>query len=543
MKRKTVSILLALAIVASGFAGGSGEKKADAAKTGTKKLTVMASRGAGVLDYDTNAYIVWLEKQTGVDAVWQQIPTASLPDKLPVVMMSGSLPDVLLGCALSSAQQVDYGLKEKLIVPLNELIDKYGTEAKRMFNEQKGCRQIVTLTDGNIYALPTYSDILHVNYAQKVIINTAFLKKLGLSMPTTTAEFYDCLKSIKQKDPNGNGKADEVPLLGNTTGWHHDPFPWLTEPFIFDDGKYGKKVDLDSNGRLFSILDKEGYREALRYIRKLYAEGLLYEGSLTMKAEQNKQFGENPDAMILGAGFAAGNGSYTVVGGERYQNYRALPPIKGPSGLQQTPWFRYVNVRQGAFAITKACKDRETAIKFGDFMLSYDATMRLRMGEKDVDWRDARPGELTMDKRPAKWVRINPYTGDPQNKHLDNDGMFYETRGMFLDDSAVDPKTGIMEGVASQFLLAQETREKYIQYAKEVFPPVTIAAESADEFATLETELKKYYEEARAAFVTGAKDLDKDWDAYVKDLKRIGLDKYLQILQAAYDKAAIKIGA
>lgn len=520
-----------------------GENTPPSTTTDNKTLTIMAARSPGVIDFDTNAYIIWLEEQTGVDVTWLQVPGESLIDKLPVVMMSNDLPDAFLGCALNATQQVQYGQLEKIILPLNDLIDQYGTETKRMFSEQKGTEDIITISDGNIYSLPSYSDIIHVNYAQKLQINTTFLESLDMEMPTNTEEFYNYLKAVKENDPNGNGIADEIPLIGNIQGWHHDLFPWLTEPFIFDDGMYGKKVDVDENGKIFSILDKDGYHDALRYIRKLYAEGLLYEPSLNMKADQYKPIGENPDNMILGAAFAPGNGSFTEVGGERYQHYRALPPIKGPTGLQQTPWFRYANVRPGAYSITKSCDDLETAFKFGDFMLSYEASMRSRMGEKDIDWRDAKPDELTINNTPAEWFRIIPYTGEAQNKHLDNDGMFYETRGMFLDDSAVAPNTDIMSGIASQFLLAQETTEKYVDYAKEVFPPVSIPAEFLEEFVSLETELKTYYQQARAAFVSGSTDIEKDWDKYVKGLETIGLDRYVEILQIAYDQAAVKIGS
>ena len=31
-------------------------------------------------------------------------------------------------------------------------------------------------------------------------------------MPTTTDEFYQVLKAFKEQDPNGNGKADEIPM-------------------------------------------------------------------------------------------------------------------------------------------------------------------------------------------------------------------------------------------------------------------------------------------------------------------------------------------
>jgi len=182
-------------------------------------------------------------------------------------------------------------------------------------------------------------------------------------------------------------------------------------------------------------------------------------------------------------------------------------------------------------------------MKFGDAMISYEASMRLRMGVKGVDWRDAEPGEVTIDGKPAVWNRINLYTGEATNQHLSNDGMFYETRGMFLDDSVVTPGTDIMEGILSQFLLAAETEEKYVPYGKEVFPPVSIPSNYADEFVSMEVELTTYYKQARAEFAIGILNIESDWDAYKNNLQRIGLDRYVEILQEAYDQAAIKIGA
>ncbi len=31
-------------------------------------------------------------------------------------------------------------------------------------------------------------------------------------------EFYNVLKAFKEKDPNGNGLADEIPFIGATSG-------------------------------------------------------------------------------------------------------------------------------------------------------------------------------------------------------------------------------------------------------------------------------------------------------------------------------------
>ena len=48
--------------------------------------------------------------------------------------------------------------------------------------------------------------------------------------------------------------------------------------------------------------------------------------------------------------------------------------------------------------------------------------------------------------------------------------------------------------------------------------------------------LNSYVREKIALWCTGAEDVDKAWDSYLKELENIGLSKYLEITQAAYDR-------
>ena len=50
------------------------------------------------------------------------------------------------------------------------------------------------------------------------------------------------------------------------------------------------------------------------------------------------------------------------------------------------------------------------------------------------------------------------------------------------------------------------------------------------------TNLRTYVNESMAMFVTGAKDLDSDWDAYLKELDTIGLETVLKTIQTVYDR-------
>ena len=43
-----------------------------------------------------------------------------------------------------------------------------------------------------------------------------------------------------------------------------------------------------------------------------------------------------------------------------------------------------------------------------------------------------------------------------------------------------------------------------------------------------------------AQFVTGSKNIDSDWDAYLAAMESQGLSEYLELLQKAYDVSPFK---
>ncbi|UUZ87014.1 extracellular solute-binding protein [Paenibacillus sp. P26] len=147
-------------------------------------------------------------------------------DKKKLLLASGDYPAVFLSGDLTQAEQIDYG-KQGVLKPLNDLIDKYGVEIKKAFQQDPDLKKSITAPDGKIYALPHINECFHCWYSQKVWINTTWLKKLNLQMPTTTEEFYQVLKAFKTQDPNGNGKQDEIPLSGADKTWHGNPAPFL----------------------------------------------------------------------------------------------------------------------------------------------------------------------------------------------------------------------------------------------------------------------------------------------------------------------------
>ena len=60
--------------------------------------------------------------------------------------------------------------------------------------------------------------------------------------------------------------------------------------------------------------------------------------------------------------------------------------------------------------------------------------------------------------------------------------------------------------------------------------------ETTIEWAELDTMLRDAVTEGIAEFVTGVRDIDRDWDRYVENLQRLGLDRFLEIYQREYER-------
>lgn len=65
------------------------------------------------------------------------------------------------------------------------------------------------------------------------MINKSWLEKLGLEVPKTWDDLTKVLTAFKNDDPNGNGEADEIPMLINQLGTAG--FNWW-DPFLLLNG-------------------------------------------------------------------------------------------------------------------------------------------------------------------------------------------------------------------------------------------------------------------------------------------------------------------
>lgn len=546
-KRKLLSISLAVSLVCGILAAcGGKEPSVESAGTteeetaeGQEVLTVLTKQHQSIEDYNTNKLTQTVEEKSGVKVKFETIPSEGKDEKLSLILASGDYPDIFFGLDINSDLELQYGVEDQMLLPLNDLIEEYAPNFKAAITEFDKGMESLKAVDGNIYSLPALDICQHVENGAKMWVNQEWLDQLNMDIPTTTEEFYQMLKAFKENDMNGNGDpTDELPLVGCINGWDQKVETFLMNAFIYtEDGNRGFYIE---DGKITNSTRDERFREGLRYLNKLYEEGLIYEGSLNQKQEQVRKEVDNPDAALVGA--VPGNfpGAWTgVLGGERAQMYRPISPLVGPDGTQLAATYPS-SPRQGNFSIAKSCEDPVSAIKWADTFYTQDVTMDLRWGPKDKYWRDAEEGEIGFNGEPAIWTALIPFDSSKiQNDTYLEVGIWYQSGALRAGQSISEgADEDLWSAENNEYMLYKVTEELYAPYAapEKHMPNLKFTAEEQTRISEIRTEWDKYYDQMMFNFISGKSDLDNDWQTHLEQVDKLRIDEAISIYQTAYDR-------
>jgi putative aldouronate transport system substrate-binding protein len=302
----------------------------------------------------------------------------------------------------------------------------------------------------------------------------------------------------------------------------------LNPTLVLKDGK----ADIQAN--------KKEWREGLRYIKSLYDEGLIDKGAFTQNGEALLRIGDNAGAPILGSATVLHLGQAVSLDQEdgRDKNYDAVPPLAGPNGLAYAA-YNFPSAPGATFVLTnKATKtDQVAAIKLLDYIFTTEGHLEAHIGKKGVEWTDPGPKDQALDpnlKPLYKLTDSDEETGWGAVAQYNNVKEFRNAQAVPED---------IYDSAGYERRLFEATN---LYAGKEdqaaIFPYWGVWVDPADasEMATLQTNLENYVAQNSLQFITGSKNLDTEWDAYVQGFQGLGLPRYLELLQAAYDKSSVK---
>ncbi|KRF42168.1 extracellular solute-binding protein [Paenibacillus sp. Soil787] len=472
-----------------------------------------------------------LEQTTNVKVEWSNIPKADYQQKKNLLMSTGNLPELFYGADFTDTDIVNYS-KDGTIIPLDDLINKYMPNLKKLFEKNPALKAFVTSPDGHIYALPSGEEL---GFGQEGIgsnpdfmfLNKAWLDKLNMQIPTTIDELHDVLAAFKTKDPNGNGKADEVPMSFMNTFWTGDigylfgAFGVPDKTYQPADNTYAEHLNVKNGKVSFSAVDPK-YKEAVAYFHKWVEEGLIDKESFTYNNNPTPYFakGKTKDVTL---------GSYLwweeteIVGKDRVKDYVLIPPFKNMV-------VKYNNGSQWARAsevITKAAKNPEIIARWLDYQFEPKITAQMHWGPIGVAFEE-KDGKLVQKELPQ-----GESAGEFRQKVAPNQSGVV-TAEDFKTIVAPEPRAQERMDRIKKFFVPQMEKENY--------PLIFFTPEELDKIAKIKPDLQKFVDQKRTKWLMDG-GVEKDWDAYLSTLKKMGLDDLMKIYQDGldrYNKAAKK---
>ncbi|MCI8622250.1 MAG: extracellular solute-binding protein [Provencibacterium sp.] len=508
------------------------------------EFSLMIQDSATVGPLDQNEFYKWYEEKTGVHINFTEVPAAAMVEQVNLMLVSGDYPDMMMCCGASlgvtPSLEMLYG-SQGVFLPLNSYIEKWGKETQEVFSLYSGqLPAAITATDGNIYSLPNINDCYHCTYTGKLWINQTWLDTLKLPAPTTTEEFREVLRAFKNNDPNGNGKADEIPIMGSKAyGSNGNPNLFLLNSFLYCPNS-PDMLYVDDNGKVACAATQPEYKDGLAYIRSLVEEGLLDASTYTQTGDQLKQFAIDPEGMKLGAypHMTATNITDTIdnTPDQRTKNYGPLAPLKGPAGYQNTP-ITGQPYYSGYFIITSACENPELAFRWADGLYSEECTLNSQIGMPDTGRIIPTEGSKGINGEPALYQSIKIPAGTDNFVRAQNITLARRTSdfrlAQYVDYS--DPDYRIRDNEVRLFEATRDFYEPYA-HAQNHLPDAYLTEEEASEVAQLTSTVSSYIEEQMVLFILGSRDLDTEWDSYLKEFDSMNLNRLLEIRQAAYDR-------
>ena len=520
-------------------------------------LTIALKPDYRATDYNNNPLTTWLEEQTGINIqVHEFVGSASdIVTQVNLMMTGGEeLPDIVRITNMSESMKAEHVREGNIVNLAGYLMTDayYFTESmRRSYTDEKDYKRMTEFflgrssdsVSGYVYNFPQLYDQITLAVENQVVVNVDWLNKLGLQKPTTVDELYNVLVAFRDKDPNGNGKKDEIPMCGMDSGIYRNIVNWVINAFIqygYTNG--GIQVQ---DGKIFTAATHDVYREALKYVNKLISEDLLSGMTLTMGATDIKNLLNPTGGAPATVGITAvQNSNDWIVGNDTIFSYEAMPALKdagyGMGGYGMVD----IDTQYNYVMITSSCENPQLAFRLLDFMCSAEAFLRQRWGEKGVQWdyientqyagKGAGKGHLGGD---ASIVLL----GDPNTKNC----RWYHQMTFNAQDYwqyYLDPE----EAKTDHYLYSRLIMKQNVDYELAAGMPAerfefwTFTDEEWEVYSETDTDIWNYIIRARAEFLAGVQrdpNSDADWAQYLEDLEDLNIEgAWIETAQASFER-------
>ena len=543
--KKFLAILLAIVMVFGMCACGGNKDKTDSkGADGKITFTIGIPTNAKIMSLEENALTRWLEAECNCNIEFVEYAggTDVSTQISTTVYARQELPDILYGIGLGTDAVSTYG-KDGYFYDLTPYYnDKEGasktfwSRLEESLTPEQMDYVVRTITDGDtncIYGVPTIETSTIDKRKYQPWINQTWLDKLGLPMPTNPDELYNVLVAFNTQDPNGDGDPNnEIPLVGSEkAGGSAGVVDWIVNMFIYYHADH-RWQDYNGDGQLEFVYTQDAYREALKFINKLYKEELLTNMLYTASNQDMKQI-TTPASNVAMCGIFCGHLTiHCTMGNEVMYEYVPMPlwgcAVEGDLSCALKTF------------ITTDCDYPDEAFQVLMKLFSWEGSMRVRYGEYGVNWTDADPGTKSDMGLDAVYKLISDPLIQQNTAHW---GVIASCFNHYAEGETAQISEDMDEWTAKKSAMHAESRRIFeaaqANNPENTCPTLVYTTEEKDAVDMVKTNIGTYVADMEMAFITGIGgdiNSDTDWNNFQAKMAELGLAEYQNLVQTAYDR-------
>ncbi|TQS71128.1 hypothetical protein DX933_15715 [Ornithinibacillus gellani] len=253
----------------------------------------------------------------------------------------------------------------------------------------------------------------------------------------------------------------------------------------------------------------------LEYTNKLYSEGLIEKNIFSLELEQY---------LANAADGRYGSTNWWAPGlqfGEPGTVFEGAPALEGPNGDKSYVGLGDSVTSLGAFAITNENEHPAATLRWIDYFYGDEGAKLMLMGIEGETFEETEDGE----------VQYMGYILNSEESLTDELNKFTIWGGgfplMFMEKYFKGAETTEQELDAAEKLLPNTIEQP--------LPLLPYTEEESKRLSSIGDDIEKYVLEMQDKFIAGQESFDK-WDNYVKTIENMGLEEYMEIQQAAYER-------
>ncbi len=552
--KKLVALLLSLALVLSlGACGGNGESstsseaspsstteesgaaaesgdesQAETAETGEFQLPIVdepttlsyfvaddSNAAIMTTDWNDNEFYQEMERRTGVHLEFEMVSSADYQTNFNLMIASGNLADMIYVGASYYAEGVDAAIDDGYFLDLTDLVDEYMPNYEKVRTSDVQYELLSTTDSGRLGAVYELRQSKQGPWLG-LWIRQDWLDDLGLETPVTFDDYHEVLTAFK------NEKGATAPLILNFSG---------------SDGEFGtmsgglnvlNSWQLDETGKVNFGPYMDAWKEYVTIMHQWYTEGLIDPDFMATDERTADMAKVVTGASGLFAALYTMPSVYEAASEDPNMNLAPVnPPVmnEGDEG--------HIRLRDsytsGNTAISADSENWEVALRWLDYLYTDEGALLANYG-----------------------VEGDTFEFDENGKPVFTDKILNNENGWTMTQTVASylcPSAGIanwsdwtreLAGVPEK---DQACYDVWSEFSDDWRLPssVTLTQEESTERAALYADISTIVKEQTAQFISGALDIESNWDAYISALEASGMERAIEITQAAYDRYLARV--